>query len=99
MKTLTEIKQIVSQQKPFLTKHYGVSNIGIFGSYVRNEETSRSDIDILVDLKKPVHIDLIKFIEMENYLTDILGAKVDVVIRDDLKPRIGKHILKEVIMV
>lgn len=99
MKTLTEIKQIVSQQKPFLTKHYGVSSIGIFGSYIRNEETPRSDIDILVALKKPVHIDLIKFIEMENFLSDLLDTKVDVVIRDDLKPRIGKHILNEVVMI
>ena len=99
MKTLTEIKQMVSQHKSFLIQHYGIKNIGIFGSYVRNEQTSHSDIDILVDLKKPVQIDLIGFIEMENYLTDLFGVKVDVVIRDDLKPRIGKHILNEVVMV
>ena len=40
---------------------------------------------------------LLKFIALENYLTDLLGVKVDLVMQDALKPHIGQHILREVI--
>jgi predicted nucleotidyltransferase len=96
MKSLDEIQQILQQQKPILAKKYGVKEIGVFGSYVRGEEKNTSDIDILVELEKPIRIDLIAFIEMENYLSDLLGIRVDLVLKENLKPRIGKQILDEV---
>lgn len=64
---------------------------------VRGEQKEGSDLDILVELKRPFSIDLIGFIEMENYLSDLPGIKVDRVIKEDLKPRIGRHILSETI--
>lgn len=54
---------------------------------------------ILVEFDKPMRIDLIAFIEMENYLTDLLDVKRDLVIREDLKPRLGERILAEVVSV
>jgi predicted nucleotidyltransferase len=96
MKTLIEIQQILHQKKPILVEKYGVKELGVFGSYVHGKQKNASDLDVLVELKRPIRIDLIAFIEMENYLSDLLGIKVDLVMKEDLKPRIGKHILSEV---
>ncbi|MCZ7398762.1 MAG: nucleotidyltransferase family protein [Candidatus Methanoperedens sp.] len=97
MKTLDEIKNILSQHKEEIKQKYEVREIGIFGSYVRGEEREASDIDILVELGKA--IGLLKFIEIEEYLSDLLGVKVDLVMKGALKPRIGERILKEVVYV
>jgi len=98
MKTLHEIRHTLAQQKSLLAQKYGVAAIGIFGSRVRGEQTNDSDLDILVELEKPIRIGLLAFIGMQNYLSDLLNMKVDLSIRDDLKPLIGKHVMEEVIM-
>jgi predicted nucleotidyltransferase len=79
-----------------LEEKYKVKEIGIFGSYVRGEQTEKSDVDILVEFEGGAKIGLLKFVNMENYLSDILGLKVDLVMKSALKPRIGKQILQEV---
>lgn len=98
MITLAEIKQILQAQKPYLAQKYGVKEIGVFGSYVRGEQTRTSDLDILIELEKPVRIDLLDLVEMENYLSHLLQVKVDVVIKENLKRRIGRNILQETVM-
>ncbi len=80
---------------PILKEKYNVKSMGVFGSYIRNEAKAGSDLDILVTFEKP--IGLLKFIELENYLSDITGIKVDLVSKRALKPRIGKQILAEVV--
>ena len=95
MTQLEGLKKILQNHKEELTRKYGVSEIGIFGSYVNNEQNDTSDIDILVDFNKP--IDLLIFVNLQNYLTDLLKAKVDLVMKKALKPKIGQRILKEVI--
>ena len=97
MKTLTEIKQILQAQKPYLAERYGVTEIGVFGSYVRDEQRPDSDVDILIELERPPRIDLIDLVNLEYYLSDLLGVKVDVAIKENLKKRIGKRILNEVV--
>ena len=72
-----------------------MKSIGVFGSYIRGEEKEKSDLDILVEFEEPVS--LLKFIELENYLSDSIGVKVDLVMKSALKPRIGKRILEEVV--
>ncbi|RSD34438.1 hypothetical protein C7960_1158 [Methanohalophilus euhalobius] len=79
---------------PQLEDRYNVKYIGLFGSYVRGEQTTESDLDILVEFSKTPT--LFQFINLENYLSDTLGIKVDLVMKDSLKPNIGKHILNEV---
>ncbi len=96
MKTLNEIRKILEQQRDFLRDKYKIKEIGIFGSYVRGEAKKTSDIDILVEFEQTPS--LLKFIELENYLSDTLGVKVDLVEKKGLKPRIGKYILQEVVM-
>lgn len=64
---------------------------------MRGEYKGKSDLDILVEFEEDADVDLLKFVNMENYLSELIGVKVDLVERSGLKPRIGKHILKEVI--
>ncbi len=95
MKTLEEIKKILKEHKKELRERYFIKNLSVFGSYVRGEQTPESDIDILVEFEKP--ITLIQFIKLENYLSKLLGLKVDLVIKKSLKPYIKKQVLKEAI--
>ena len=85
---------------PELVSRYKVMSLGIFGSYIRGEADEESDIDLLVDLEEgEVPLTLLEFIAHENHLSDLLGAKVDLVERSALKPAIGRRILEEVEMV
>ena len=99
MRTLDEIKRILQDQKPYLAERYGVTVIGVFGSYVRNEQRADSDIDILVELEDPPRTDLLDLVNLEYYLSDLLNIKVDVSIKSSLRKRIGKRILSEVVTV
>lgn len=88
---------ILRQHLPSLAENYRVKSLGVFGSYVRRQQSPESDLDLLVAFDEQPS--LLKFIELENYLTDLLGVKVDLVMRDALKPMIGKQILSEVVQV
>lgn len=94
MKSLSEIKKIIQQHKEDLKEKYAVKEIGIFGSCARGEQDESSDIDILVELEKPVGI--VKFLKLEKYLSLLLEAKVEIVTKKALKPYIGRQILQEV---
>jgi len=91
---LDEIKRVLREYKSVLEKKYHVNTLGIFGSYIRNEQASDSDLDILVDFSSP--ISLFEFIDMEEELSELLRIKVDLVSRNALKPFIGRRILSEV---
>lgn len=97
MRTLDEIKEILQAQKPYLTEKFGVTEVGVFGSYVRNEQHPDSDVDILIELERPPQISLIGLVELQYYLSDVLETKVDVALKKNLKKRIGKRILGEVV--
>jgi uncharacterized protein len=79
--------------KPLLAQKYKVSELAIFGSYARGEENPESDLDILVTYSELPN--LFSFIELMQFLEETLDIKVDLVIKDDLKPRIAKHVLAE----
>ena len=95
--TLSRIIMLLRQQLPDLNVQYQVRSLGVFGSYVRQNQTGDSDLDLLVTFDEAPS--LLKFIALENRLTDILGVKVDLVMKDALKPRIGKHVMSEVVLV
>lgn len=94
---LTQFIDVLRQQLPLLSKRYHVESLGVFGSFVRHEQRPDSDLDVLVTFGEPPS--LLKFIEMENYLSDMLGVKIDLVMKDSLKPRIGEQVLREVVPV
>jgi len=89
--------EILRNQFPSLAEQYNVATLEVFGSYVRHEQRKNSDLDILVTFSKPPS--LFKFVRLENHLSDVLGVKVDLVMKDSLKPAIEKNILREVLAV
>jgi hypothetical protein len=97
MQDVESIKRTLLQHKAELRDRFKVKNIGVFGSYVRGEQNRQSDVDVLVEFEQP--IGLFEFMDLEMYLSNLLGVKVDLVSKKALKPHIGEHILKEVIMV
>ncbi|HEX9667809.1 MAG TPA: nucleotidyltransferase family protein [Thermodesulfobacteriota bacterium] len=97
MKRKEEILKILKDELSYLSKTYNVKNLGLFGSYSREEQTPESDIDILVEFEKP--IGFFNFIELEDYLTDKLGAKVELVTGDALKPMIRSYVMENIVYV
>lgn len=87
------LRKALRQQLPLLAEWYGVETLEVFGSYVRAEQKADSDLDILVTIREEPS--LLTFIAIENYLSDTLGVKIDLVMKDSLKPAIGKVILNE----
>jgi predicted nucleotidyltransferase len=94
MKTAEDLLSKLEDNLPRLRREYGVKSLGLFGSYLRGEQKSDSDVDILVDFDEP--IGLLKFMDLELHLTELLGIKVDLVMKTALKPGIGRRILREV---
>jgi uncharacterized protein len=95
--SLEKILEILRQQIPTLAERYSVETLEVFGSYVRSEQKKDSDLDILITFKEDPS--LLTYIAIENYLSDLLGIKVDLVMKDSLKPKIGQQILRESIPV
>jgi predicted nucleotidyltransferase len=89
-----EIIKIIRNIKPEMESHYGVQRLGLFGSYVREKQRKKSDIDILVTFNRD--IDLFDFLDLREYLESQLHVKVVLVMESALKPAIGKRILSEV---
>jgi len=99
MKRIEEIKRKLAELKPSLKEQFKVTSIGVFGSYLRGEQKRGSDVDVLVEFEESAGLSLLDFIGLENYLSDELKVKVDLVEKSALKPRIGKRILEEVVSV
>jgi len=85
------------QHLPELAERYHVRSLEVFGSFVRNEQSPASDLDLLVTFGKTPG--LLEFVSLENHLSDLLGVRVDLVMKKALKPRIGANILREAVPV
>lgn len=97
MKNLNEIIIQLKEIKPDLEKNYDITELGVFGSFARGEQTAESDIDILVDYKEGTS--LLTLGGLQYTLSELFKTKVDLVMKKALKNRIGKHILSEVVYV
>lgn len=93
MITKTEILSKLAELKPILYKDYAVKEIGLFGSYSDNSNTEESDIDILIELEKPIGW---KFFTLELFLENVFNKKIDLVTKNALKEQIKDRILKQV---
>ncbi len=91
---IDELRRILRRHMPLLRERYGVESLGLFGSYVRGDADSDSDLDLLVRFHQTPG--LIQFVELENHLSDLLGLRVDLVMAEALKPNIGRRVLAEV---
>ena len=94
MKALEEIGKILKDNKSELKSKFKVKKIGMIGSYIRNEQTEVSDVDLLVELSEPIGWE---FIDLKEYLETILGISVDLVTVNALKPQLRDIILNEVV--
>ena|SRR5437016_4325831 len=95
MKTRSEIFDLLEQNRETI-REFGVSELGVFGSFARDEQTEKSDVDVLVELEKhtfDAYMDLLFFLE------DLFGRKVDLVMKDTIKPIIKNRILAETVYV
>lgn len=95
--TTEQILSILRNELPYLKEKYKVKSLSLFGSYVKKTQTSGSDLDILVTFHEVPGF--IKFVNLENYLSDKLDLKVDLVMRDALKKNIGDRIKEEAVLV
>ena len=98
MTTRKDILSILKQHKLELVK-FGVSNIGLFGSYSRNEQLSNSDIDLLIDFE-PEKENFDNFMAVYDIFENLFkDEKIEVVTKNGLSPYIGPTIFKEVLYV
>lgn len=97
MKTKKEILEILHDEMSFLRDKYAVMSCGLFGSYSHGKPNPQSDIDLLVEFEQPVGF--FKFIELEDYLSEKIGTKVDLVTKDALKPLIKPYVMESIIYV
>ena len=92
MTAKSEIKKILKNNKDRLFEKYGLSIIAIFGSYSRGHQTKDSDVDILVDFKKPIGLE---FIDLAVELENLLNARVDLVSKNGIRSDYFKMIESE----
>ncbi len=97
MKNIKEIKKLIDENKSFLEDKYNIKDIGIFGSYAQKNPRGDSDIDVLVEFSKP--LDIFEFIRLEEFLTNLLKIKVDLVSKRALKSLIKDKILENTIYI
>ncbi|MEO8210477.1 MAG: nucleotidyltransferase family protein [bacterium] len=88
-----EIERKLKNLKPELSKKFFVDRIGYFGSYSKNEQTENSDIDILVEFRKPLGWE---FFDLQELLEKELRTKVDLLSSDAIKEQLRDNILKDV---
>ncbi len=93
-RSLQELRRLLRREMPHLKERYKVRSLSVFGSYVRGEQGPGSDLDVLVDFEEVPS--LLTFVNLQNYLSDLLGVPVALVMREALKPWIGERILEEV---
>ena len=97
IKNLNEIRRVLSVQKKSLCERYQITELGVFGSYARGEQTETSDVDILVDYE--VAPTFVMLVELRDYLSEVFGLKVDIVTKNGLKFRIRDRVLAEAIYI
>jgi uncharacterized protein len=95
--TATEIILFLKENKPFLSEHFYCNEIGIFGSFARNEQNENSDIDILVEFSPNVP-DLFKVeAELKKFLQNKFNRDIDICAKKWIKPIFKPLVLKDAI--
>jgi len=91
-----EIESILKKHRTFLKENYFVERIGLFGSFIKDEQTPESDIDIIIEFNGSVGW---KFFTLKDFLEEILGRKVDLVTKNSLRDEMKAEILNQVIYI
>ncbi len=98
MKTLEEVVSEIKKNEEIIKKKFKVREIGVFGSVVRDEETEKSDIDIIVEFESEGK-NFDNYMELKFFLEELLGTSVDLVSKSAIKERLKSKILEEVVYV
>jgi len=88
---------MIRMNQDVLAQRYGVRVVGLFGSYVRGEQRRRSDIDLLVDILRPVS--LLELVGAELYLSEVLGVEVDLIPKRDVREELRETIFRETVAI
>ena len=96
-KSLDEIRTLLREELPRLRQEHAVCSLEVFGSFVRGEASASSDLDLLVEFDDAPT--LFGFIRLEDKLSQLLGIKVDLVMKKGLKPALGERILSEAVAI
>ena len=97
-----DLEDILENLRTHMTKlqeQYGVRSFAVFGSYLRGGHRKRGDLDLLVEFEEGARMTLFRFVRLEGHLRELLGVKVDLVMKSALKPAIGERILAEALPV
>ncbi|MBI3812977.1 MAG: nucleotidyltransferase family protein [Nitrospinae bacterium] len=93
---LKNILKNLKDNKEVLSKKFGVTDIAVFGSYVRGEQNKKSDIDIFVELK-PEYKTFDNYMELKFYLQKITSKKIDLVIKESIREELKPIIIEEAV--
>jgi len=94
MKSRREIIERLRKARPELTREFGISRLALFGSYAREEQGQRSDVDILVDFDPSLGL---RFVDLADRIESVLGEHADVVSRRAIPPNFWSQIEKDLV--
>ena len=97
MKNRLHLKEDIKEMIITILVKHGIKRILVFGSYARNEATTKSDLDLIVDF--PEGTSLLDHIGIEIELSEALNMKIDLLSRNGISPYIKDHVLKEAIVI
>jgi hypothetical protein len=92
-----KIIKIINKHRKELEEKYKIKSIALFGSYIKDEQTEQSDIDLLVEYTETVG--LLHIAATENYLSDILGVKADIVPKKSVRKELKDVIFNEAVQI
>ncbi len=98
VRTRDELLQVLQSCRVGLTERFGVIDLAVFGSYAKELQKKRSDIDILVELDKS-HKTFDNYMELKFFLSRVIGGKVDLVLKDSLREELKARIFSEAVHV
>jgi len=89
--------QLLAEHKPYLSAHFGVTKMALFGSIIHGNATEQSDVDVLVGFDGPATSE--RYFGVQFYLEDLFGRPVDLVTEKALRPELRPFIEKEAVLV
>jgi predicted nucleotidyltransferase len=93
----TQMLGVLAERRREIAERYGVKRLALFGSAARDELTSSSDVDVLVEFVGPATFGA--FMDLKFYLEDVLGRPVDLVTEKALRQELRPYVEKEMIRV
>jgi predicted nucleotidyltransferase len=96
MSNMEEIKQKLHQELPRLKQEFPIQSLALFGSYVRNEQTAASDVDIIVEFNDNIGWE---FLDLQSELEKLLVKKVDLISKRGIKPRYWEYLKDKLVYV